>query len=181
MKTLARTLPLLVPLAAACASTPDRAPPQRADDVAAAPASEPAPATPARATPPLTRISVDLDPGLTTACGIAPPPAAFFEFDSATLDEETNRHLGELATCLASGPLAGRKIEVIGHTDPRGEDEYNRQLGRSRAESVEDYLHKQGVDQANIVTRSMGAEEAQGSDPSEYPLDRRVDIRLLPE
>lgn len=184
MKTTALSLALTAAFAAGCASTPDRAPAQRADDDITAAPPAPAPASapqPARTLPPLMIIGVDLDPGLTTACGITPPPAAFFEFDSATLDVETNRHLEEVATCLATGPLAGRKVEVIGHTDPRGEDEYNRQLGRSRAESVEDYLQQHGVDQANMVTRSMGAEQAQGGDPSEWPIDRRVDIRLLPE
>ncbi|MBA3545779.1 MAG: OmpA family protein [Nannocystis sp.] len=132
-------------------------------------------------TPPLALVAVYIESPLAAACGITLPPAAFFEFDSASLDVPANSSLQEVATCLTTGPLAGRKVELVGHTDPRGEDDYNRQLGRSRAQSVQEYLQQRGVAEDKLVTRSMGEARAAEGEPAAWPIERRVDIRLLPE
>ena len=183
MKTATLTLTMLVALAAGCARHsadqaaayyyPDEqsgAPDRRADEYLE------------RSAPvelPLTVTGVFLDQELVAACEIRLPPKAYFEFDSADLDLESNRTLSDVATCVTTGPLRGRKLELVGHTDPRGDDAYNRQLGRSRAESVRDFLLGEGLPQAALSTRSVGERDAD-ADPSEWAYERRVDIRLLP-
>lgn len=183
MKTATLTLTTLVALAAGCARHsadqaaayyyPDEqggAPDRRADQYLDRGAALELP---------LTVTGIFLDAELVAACDISLPPKAYFQFDSADLDLESNRPLSDVATCVTTGPLRGRKLELVGHTDPRGSDEYNKQLGRSRAESVRDFLLGQGLPQANLTTRSVGESDAD-ADPSEWAYDRRVDIRLLP-
>jgi len=54
---------------------------------------------------------------------------------------------------------AGLMIEVTGHADERGSDEYNLALGNRRAIAAKQYLTTRGVDQARVTTRSMGEEQ----------------------
>lgn len=129
---------------------------------------------------PLTISGVYLDAELVEACEINIPPKAYFEFDSADLDLNSNQTLSEVATCLTTGPLSGRKVELVGHTDPRGTDAYNKELGRSRAESVREFLLSQGLPSTSLMTRSVGERDAETAEPSDWAYERRVDIRLLP-
>ena len=85
--------------------------------------------------------------------------------------------LAEVAECVTTGPLQGKDLELVGYADPRGTDEYNKELGLMRAESVAKCLRDHGVELTQIEINSMGEKEA-SSDASEWPLDRRVDIRL---
>lgn len=138
-----------------------------------------APEKPAVTTKALTVSSINLDPNLAQGCGIT-GVETFFEFDSAQVESADSGVLSLLATCLTSGPLQGRHIEVVGHADPRGPDEYNSKLGRSRAQSVEEFLVGRGVLEGNVAVSSKGEEGADPTTPAEWPYDRRVDIRLAP-
>ena len=128
---------------------------------------------------PVTVTGVFIEPTLASACGLTVSPRAFFEFDSTDLDKGDAAVLRHVANCLATGTLAGRRVELIGHADPRGPDAYNDKLGRSRAQSVQDFLVSHGVTTDNIEVRSAGAQGA-SPDPSEWPYDRRVDVKLVP-
>ena len=65
---------------------------------------------------------------------------------------------------------------MIGRTDREGTDEYNRELGKQRAEYVKNALVRDGVDPSRIETESAGAERAGEGAPG---YDRRVDIVQL--
>lgn len=136
-------------------------------------AAAPAPAPPPEASS--TTTGVYLDPTIASACGIE-QPKAFFEFDSARL--EAGAGLDSVATCFSSGPLKGKSMEIVGRADPRGGDEYNKQLGRSRAESVSAYLSSKGLGNEMMTVRSTGEEKAAGTDENGWAYDRRVDVRL---
>jgi peptidoglycan-associated lipoprotein len=127
----------------------------------------------------MTMSGVYLDPELTRLCGMA-APKAFFEFDSTVVEGADNSGLSSLAQCVSTGPLKGRKLELVGHADPRGTDAYNDQLGKSRAESVMDFLSTEGVPADRMTTRSEGERGADVTNADEWPYDRRVDIRLVP-
>jgi outer membrane protein OmpA-like peptidoglycan-associated protein len=126
---------------------------------------------------PLTVSSVTLDPTLASECGIT-GQQAFFEFDSAQVETADSGVLAQLATCVTSGPLQGQRLELVGHADPRGPDEYNAKLGRSRAQSVAEFLVGRGVMNSNIAVSSDGEAGADPTTPAEWPYDRRVDIRV---
>lgn len=124
----------------------------------------------------LTVIAVDIDTKLAALCGI-PESRVFFKFDSAKLVPEAKERLQEIATCATKGPAKGKDLRIVGRADPVGPDAYNKQLGVSRAESVAKYLQKQGVKQARTETASKGESQA-AAVPSQWPLERRVTIRL---
>lgn len=106
-------------------------------------------------------------------------PSPFFEFDSSSVGEKDRPTVQLLANCMKDGPLAGKRIQLVGRTDPRGTEEYNEQLGLERAERVKKYLVTQGIEAERISTTSLGKEDASPS-PSEWASDRRVEIRLIP-
>jgi outer membrane protein OmpA-like peptidoglycan-associated protein len=120
---------------------------------------------------------VSIEPSLMAACGIG-EPKAYFSFDSAELRVQQEGPLDRLAACLTTGALRGQSLEIVGHTDPRGPDEYNQQLGHSRADSVANYLTARGMSSARVNTKSVGEQQATGTEPQGWAHDRRVDIRL---
>ena len=103
---------------------------------------------------------------------------AYFDFDKANVKDTDETALILVASCFTNGPLKGRPMKIVGHTDPRGTDEYNQKLGQSRAESVSEYLSGQGVSTPQMSTESRGEQDAAGSDEISWTYDRRVDIRL---
>lgn len=125
----------------------------------------------------LTRSGVRLDPELTKTCKLD-ERETFFAFDSAEISDDGHAVLAKVASCINEGPLKGRELELVGHTDPRGNDDYNKQLGLTRAESVATCLREHGVDASNIEINSMGEQEADHDNPFEWPLERRVDVRV---
>ena len=77
-----------------------------------------------------------------------------------------------------TGPLKGRKMQFLGHADPRGGSDYNMTLGQSRADSVKQYVNDHGMDASRTDSSSRGAMDATGTDEPSWARDRRVDILL---
>ena len=48
------------------------------------------------------------------------------------------------------------KLDIEGHTDNIGSNDYNQQLSEKRAQSARDYLISQGVPSNSIVSRGFG-------------------------
>jgi outer membrane protein OmpA-like peptidoglycan-associated protein len=118
---------------------------------------------------------VFIDPTLRAACDME-QPTAFFAFDSTEITD-TNADLERLAQCLQEYPLADEYLEIVGHADPRGTEEYNRELGLDRAQTVYATLTSAGIDPERIDTYSRG-EYFASSDPEDWDGNRRVTIRL---
>ncbi|MGD0527534.1 MAG: OmpA family protein [Polyangiaceae bacterium] len=106
-------------------------------------------------------------------------PDPFFAFDSSKATGGDQPTMRVLVDCMISGPLRGKRIRLIGHTDPRGTDAHNDDLGLERAQRVKTFLVGNGVDQDRIETASMGAEGAAQA-PKDWGRDRRVQIQLVP-
>lgn len=51
------------------------------------------------------------------------------------------------------------RIEIVGHCDERGSDEYNLALGNRRALAAKQWLVSRGISPDRITTRSMGEEQ----------------------
>jgi peptidoglycan-associated lipoprotein len=103
-----------------------------------------------------------------------------FDFDSNLLAGNDRDILQQVARCFTTGPLQGRAMKLTGRADPRGEAEYNMNLGESRATSVRTYLATLGVQSAKMSETSRGALDAMGHDEATWRKDRRVDINLAP-
>lgn len=106
-------------------------------------------------------------------------PDPFFSFDSSKADADDQDTMQNLVVCMKSGPLRGKKIMLIGRTDPRGSEQYNETLGLERAERVKRYLVSKGIDSARVQTKSLGKDDASPL-PKDWPTDRRVDIHVAP-
>jgi peptidoglycan-associated lipoprotein len=123
------------------------------------------------------RAQLNIADEIRRACGISDEDA-YFDFDSANIRPQDRRVLSQLARCFTSGPLAGRKMGLVGHADPRGEDEYNMLLGERRATSVKGAISAEGLAPDKINTSSRGEMDATGTDEATWARDRRVDVVL---
>jgi peptidoglycan-associated lipoprotein len=144
----------------------------------------PSPSATARAAAPATRrtdaaTNVNISDEIRAKCGITDADA-YFDFNSANVTSYDVRPLDQVAVCFTSGPLAGHSLRLVGHADPRGSVEYNLQLGHYRADAVQAYLSRKGLDKSKAESTSRGALDATGQDETGWAKDRRVDVMLAP-
>jgi outer membrane protein OmpA-like peptidoglycan-associated protein len=120
---------------------------------------------------------IEVAPG---RAGAAPTVELYlnFAFDSADLDADSMRTLQSLGAALKGNKLNGAKLQIIGHTDAKGTDEYNQKLSERRAAAVKQFLVSNGnIEQGRLEASGRGKHELK--DPAS-PLDginRRVEIR----
>jgi outer membrane protein OmpA-like peptidoglycan-associated protein len=102
-----------------------------------------------------------------------------FDFNSAALRSESRQTLRDLAQTFSRYSDINY-IEVEGHTDSVGSDDFNLDLSRRRASSVRDYLVDQGVASTYIVARGFGESQPKSSNDtaSGRQLNRRVEISI---
>jgi len=107
-----------------------------------------------------------------------------FGFNKFSLTAEAKTELDQLASKVHSMPRV--LVELVGFTDATGPQEYNLNLSRERADSVQRYLVTQRVPLHVIHTVGLGAEappsglEAEASsNPSKSEASRRVLIRIF--
>ncbi len=122
-----------------------------------------------------TAAGVNISDAILKACGIKEADA-YFAFDSSKIT--SGGPLEKVAQCFTTGPLKGKSMKLVGHADPRGDSEYNVQLGLSRADAVAKFLFDKGLDKKQAATTSRGAMDAKGTDEPSWALDRRVDVML---
>jgi peptidoglycan-associated lipoprotein len=79
-----------------------------------------------------------------------------FEYDKYTLTPEARQILNETARRLKEKP--DLVIQIEGHCDERGTQEYNLALGQRRAQAAKDYLANFGIDPGRITIISYGEE-----------------------
>ena len=101
-----------------------------------------------------------------------------FETDSATLKRESTVMLDKLAAIADRCP--DTHIQVAGHTDARGSDEFNLWLSQARAESVTSYLVGKGVDATRLSAIGYGASQPIADNVTAVGLarNRRIEFRL---
>lgn len=109
----------------------------------------------------------------------------FFDYDKSFLRPDAKFELNRLARLMKQQPTY--TVEVDGHTDAHGTQEYNRELSEERADAAVEYLVGQGVSPTRVVKKTYGE-----SDPiaiNEYPsgrdatlgrqYNRRVEFTIL--
>ncbi len=103
---------------------------------------------------------------------------ALFNFDSAELVPASEQAMADLLTQLDTYQEIS-SIEVVGHTDSRGAEDYNQGLSERRAASVSDFL-KNAYPQMNITSKGMGESSpvATNSTPEGRQLNRRVEVQV---
>jgi peptidoglycan-associated lipoprotein len=143
--------------------------PKKPDVQAGAPAAAGGPATEVKKPEPM--VEAPVKPGPKPVEGQLKD--VFFDFDKATLRDDTKKTLDENIQWLKTNP--GDRIMVEGHCDERGTNEYNLALGERRAKAVRDYLAAGGIDAKRISTISYGEERpfVLGHDESAWKWNRR--------
>ena len=86
----------------------------------------------------------------------SPLKEVFFEFDRADLSTNARATLKTNADWLKANPSV--RVEIEGHTDERGTNEYNLALGAKRAQAAKDYLVTLGIAVDRLSTISYGEE-----------------------
>ena len=102
-----------------------------------------------------------------------------FAFDSFELSDNARSVLALNLEWLKQHP--GVKIEIEGHTDEQGTEEYNLALGSRRAKIISDYLVENGIDPARMRTISYGESVPIDSALNEdaYAKNRRVHFAVM--
>ncbi len=100
----------------------------------------------------------------------------YFDFDSFTVKPEYQSVLEGHSRYLKAS--SARKVMLEGHTDERGDREYNLALGQKRAEAVRRSMALLGVPDAQMEAVSYGEEKpaAQGHSESAFAQNRRVEL-----
>ena len=99
-----------------------------------------------------------------------------FDTGKYTLRPGAREKLAKISGIVLAHP--GLKLEIEGHTDSVGSDEYNQQLSENRAGAVRDYLLQQGIAINNLLTRGFGETMpvASNDTPAGRQQNRRVEL-----
>jgi len=97
-----------------------------------------------------------------------------FDLDKATLKQESEEQLHHIVTLMLNYP--NLRLEIQGHTDNQGKDNYNMKLSKNRAETVSSYLQLFGINKNRLVTKGYGESKPIASNDTE---DGRVQNRRV--
>jgi len=99
-----------------------------------------------------------------------------FDFDSYVLSPEAKTTLENNASYLKAYPA--KRVQIEGHCDERGSDEYNLVLGEKRARSTRAFLVSLGVDERRLDVISYGEERPldPSSSESAWAKNRRAEF-----
>jgi len=103
----------------------------------------------------------------------------FFDFNKSTLRKESENEIQQLTKLLTDVPTM--KIEISGHTDNRGSDEYNKNLSNQRAKAVYDRLIEKGINPSRLTFIGFGEEKPIANNDTEEgrQLNRRTEFKVL--
>lgn len=103
----------------------------------------------------------------------------FFDFNKSDLKSESYSELDRVTELMTKNP--NMDIEISGHTDNAGSDEYNLKLSQSRVESVMAYLIKSGIAKSRMKAVGYGEKKPISSNDTDEgkALNRRVEFTIL--
>lgn len=104
-----------------------------------------------------------------------------FAVNSSTLLPGAQSELQRVATVIRQYPETN--IQIAGHTDSTGSEDYNRRLSEQRAESVKTALIGMGVNPSRLTTLGYGESRPIASNNTEggRQQNRRVEVRIVPQ
>ena len=103
----------------------------------------------------------------------------YFDFDKTTLKEESFEELDKVVNFMNENETL--EVEISGHTDSKGSDQYNHDLSQGRAQSVVDYIVSHGIGQYRLVAKGYGEEKPIDTNDTEEgrAKNRRVEFTIL--
>jgi len=103
----------------------------------------------------------------------------YFDFDRATIKPSETGKLDEVVSYLKANPT--HAVQIEGHCDERGTEQYNLSLGERRALAAREYLVTAGIQPERVFTISYG--ESRPADPGHneaaWAKNRRCEFVLL--
>jgi peptidoglycan-associated lipoprotein len=107
--------------------------------------------------------------GADATCPLA---TVYFGYDQAAILDSEKSRLEQNSQCIEK--TKGKQVNLLGHTDTSGTEEYNIALSERRAQTVADYLARLGVDPArlNVVPKGETEPTSLGDDK-----DRRCEFQ----
>jgi outer membrane protein OmpA-like peptidoglycan-associated protein len=101
---------------------------------------------------------------------------SFFDTESAELAQESHGVLDGVYNTLVFYP--NLRIEIAGHTDNQGSEDFNRTLSLNRARAVMNYLVDRGIDRGRLRARGYGMERPIDTNDTESGRanNRRVEV-----
>ena len=108
-------------------------------------------------------------------------PDILFDTAKFSLRPVAREKLARVGGIISGHP--GLRLEVEGHTDSVGGDDYNQRLSEHRGEAVRDYLTQQGMQGSSVTTRGFGKTQpvASNDTASGRQQNRRVELVISGE
>jgi outer membrane protein OmpA-like peptidoglycan-associated protein len=99
-----------------------------------------------------------------------------FGYDRADLGTSAQANMDKLVNVLNKYP--DTDIQIIGHTDSKGSDEYNQGLSERRANAVVTYLRTHNIASSRLSAKGMGENDPVAANDTEEnrSLNRRVEF-----
>ncbi|MFZ2905261.1 MAG: OmpA family protein [Cyclobacteriaceae bacterium] len=103
----------------------------------------------------------------------------FFDFDKATLKPESFPELNRIVTLMTE--RASMQVDIAGHADATGEENYNMGLSKRRASSVQKYLIGKGIAESRITVSFYGETKPVESNATKEGRrkNRRVEFKIV--
>ncbi|WP_075602613.1 OmpA family protein [Saccharicrinis aurantiacus] len=103
----------------------------------------------------------------------------FYQSNSFLLKASSHVELDKLNAFLAENP--DLQLQITGHTDNVGGEDYNRTLSKNRAEQVYNYLVKKGIDKARLKYKGAGMSQPIESNdtPEGRAKNRRTEVQII--
>lgn len=103
----------------------------------------------------------------------------FFDTDKAVLKDESFVELERLKDLLLK--FKNAQVEISGHTDNVGSEEYNEKLSLERAQSVINYLVENGIEKERLVEAGYGFQQPIESNDTKEGRDqnRRTEFKII--
>lgn len=102
-----------------------------------------------------------------------------FGFDKSELNANSKTNIAKLGRILNEYP--DTRLTIQGHTDSKGNENYNQQLSSKRANAVRDYLVANGVKAGRLSTASYGESAPVATNETEEgrAQNRRVEVVIV--
>jgi OmpA-OmpF porin, OOP family len=103
----------------------------------------------------------------------------YFDFDKTTLKKESFVELNKVVDFLKQNSTV--EVEIAGHTDNKGSDDYNTNLSQGRSQAVVDYIISQGIESFRLTAHGYGESKPIDSNDSDdgRANNRRVEFTVV--
>jgi OOP family OmpA-OmpF porin len=114
-------------------------------------------------------------------CALSYDFQVHFAFDSSILSAKAHERIDAFAAFIKSNDDAIKQVEIAGHTDAKGSNEYNLWLSERRAKAVYDKLVDKGISQKLMIYKGYGEDKPLVSNDTEEnrALNRRVEGNIV--